>query len=127
MVVLSKVKCPRCGGSGSYSFNMLHGTKCYGCNGVGTILADVAKLEKQKRARLKREAERAVTMGARIAEGNRLNAVRVAKYQNDPRLGPETRNRCRQFEMVAYEAYKLLEMFDDGSNIHQSCIDRLKV
>lgn len=30
----SKV-CSRCGGSGHYSFNLMHGTKCYGCNGSG--------------------------------------------------------------------------------------------
>lgn len=29
------VTCSRCGGSGSYSFNLMHGSKCYGCNGTG--------------------------------------------------------------------------------------------
>lgn len=27
--------CTRCNGTGSYSFNLMHGTKCYGCNGSG--------------------------------------------------------------------------------------------
>lgn len=27
--------CTRCNGTGSYSFNLMHGTKCYGCNGTG--------------------------------------------------------------------------------------------
>jgi hypothetical protein len=27
--------CGRCGGSGHYSFNMLDGTRCYGCGGTG--------------------------------------------------------------------------------------------
>lgn len=27
--------CSRCGGSGHYSFNLMHGTMCYGCNGSG--------------------------------------------------------------------------------------------
>ena len=27
--------CGRCGGSGSYSFNMMHGSTCYGCSGRG--------------------------------------------------------------------------------------------
>ena len=26
--------CSRCGGSGRYSFNLIHGTKCYGCGGI---------------------------------------------------------------------------------------------
>lgn len=27
--------CSRCGGSGEYSFNQIHGTRCYGCGGSG--------------------------------------------------------------------------------------------
>lgn len=27
--------CSRCGGSGRYSFNLIHGTRCYGCGGTG--------------------------------------------------------------------------------------------
>lgn len=27
--------CNRCGGTGHYSFNMVHGTMCYGCQGSG--------------------------------------------------------------------------------------------
>jgi len=27
--------CPRCGGSGNYSFNLMHGSRCYGCYGSG--------------------------------------------------------------------------------------------
>lgn len=30
--------CGRCGGSGKYSFNMMHGSTCYGCNGRGQKL-----------------------------------------------------------------------------------------
>lgn len=29
--------CGRCGGSGRYSFNLLHGTTCYGCSGLGSV------------------------------------------------------------------------------------------
>jgi len=29
------VTCNRCGGSGSYSWNAVHGSKCYGCGGCG--------------------------------------------------------------------------------------------
>lgn len=28
-------KCSRCRGTGKYSFNLIHGTKCLGCNGTG--------------------------------------------------------------------------------------------
>ena len=37
--VLTK-DCPRCGGSGHYSFNPIHGTRCFKCNGAGKILAN---------------------------------------------------------------------------------------
>ena len=64
-----KVKgvCPRCGGSGHYSYNQMDGTRCYGCNGSGISIQKVrAYTEKEyarmqaanKRARAKREAEK---------------------------------------------------------------------
>ena len=27
--------CTRCGGTGNFSFNLMHGTRCYGCGGSG--------------------------------------------------------------------------------------------
>lgn len=30
--------CSRCGGSGKFSFNMIHGDMCYGCRGAGEVL-----------------------------------------------------------------------------------------
>ena len=64
-----KVKgvCPRCGGSGHYSYNQIDGTRCYGCNGSGISIQKVrAYTEKEytrmqvanERARAKREAEK---------------------------------------------------------------------
>lgn len=35
--------CGRCGGSGQYSFNMMHGTTCFGCGGVGHKLLKTAR------------------------------------------------------------------------------------
>lgn len=32
------ITCPRCGGSGTYSFNLMHGSRCYGCGGTGNKL-----------------------------------------------------------------------------------------
>lgn len=64
-----KVKgvCPRCGGSGHYSYNPKDGTRCFGCNGTGIAVQKVrAYTEKEytrmqaanERARAKREAEK---------------------------------------------------------------------
>lgn len=62
-----KGTCPRCGGSGHYSYNQLDGTRCYGCNGSGVSIQKVrVYTEKEynrmqaanERARAKREAEK---------------------------------------------------------------------
>lgn len=59
--------CPRCGGSGHYSYNSMDGTRCYGCNGSGiSVQAVRAYTEKEynrmqaanERARAKKVAER---------------------------------------------------------------------
>lgn len=67
LYVKIKGTCPRCGGSGHYSYNSLDGTRCYGCGGSGISIQNVrAYTEKEynrmqaanERARAKREAER---------------------------------------------------------------------
>ena len=67
LYVKIKGTCPRCGGSGHYSYNSLDGTRCYGCGGSGISIQNVrAYTEKEynrmqaanKRARAKREAEK---------------------------------------------------------------------
>lgn len=32
--------CDRCGGSGRYSFNLIHGSVCYGCQGAGVVYTE---------------------------------------------------------------------------------------
>ena len=67
LYVKIKGTCPRCGGSGHYSYNSLDGTRCYGCGGSGISIQSVrAYTEKEynrmqaanERARAKREAEK---------------------------------------------------------------------
>lgn len=67
LYVKVKGACPRCGGSGHYSYNQMDGTRCYGCNGSGISIQKVrAYTEKEytrmqaanERARAKREAEK---------------------------------------------------------------------
>jgi DnaJ-class molecular chaperone len=75
-----KVTCTRCGGSGSYSFNLSRGTVCFGCNGAGSKVVDSAKHAK---AQAKRAADKAKTeaqrdMRARIAA--ELHAEMNAKF-----------------------------------------------
>ena len=35
--------CGRCGGTGRYSYNSMHGTMCYGCSGKGTKLTKAGR------------------------------------------------------------------------------------
>lgn len=67
LYVKVKGTCPRCGGSGHYSYNQIDGTRCYGCGGSGVSIQKVrAYTEKEytrmqaanERARAKREAEK---------------------------------------------------------------------
>ena len=37
-IIWEHTECDRCGGSGRYSFNLMHGDMCYGCNGKGVQL-----------------------------------------------------------------------------------------
>lgn len=45
--------CGRCGGSGRYSFNMTHGSVCYGCSGAGKVRTRAAKLAAAKLGEVK--------------------------------------------------------------------------
>lgn len=67
LYVKVKGTCPRCSGSGHYSYNQMDGTRCYGCQGSGVSVQTVrAYTEKEynrmqaanERARAKREAEK---------------------------------------------------------------------
>lgn len=40
--------CPRCDGSGHYSYNALHGSVCYGCQGKGWVPMKPAKQKRRK-------------------------------------------------------------------------------
>lgn len=38
MTAFETKPCDRCGGTGSYSFNAIDGSRCYGCGGSGKVL-----------------------------------------------------------------------------------------
>ncbi len=50
-----KKECTRCGGSGSYSFNLRHGTMCYGCSGSGEQLTTNGKRAMKRMKEFKAE------------------------------------------------------------------------
>ena len=69
-IVYDRETCGRCGGSGHYSYNQMHGTTCYGCGGAGTKLTRAGK-----RARARIEAwkdEHATVLARDVKVGDRI-------------------------------------------------------
>ena len=78
----TKINCTRCNGSGSYSFNLRDGSKCYGCMGQGFTMVDAAKHAKAAKAR----AARASTQQAQAARRTELAQIVCAEL--DATFGP---------------------------------------
>ena len=79
MYVKVKSKCPRCGGSGHYSYNQMDGTRCYGCGGSGIKVMEVRWYTDAQRASMdkaaeKRAAERVAKQEARRVKFAARNA-----------------------------------------------------
>lgn len=64
--------CPRCGGSGRYSWNSMDGDKCYGCMGSGKKVITVRWYTEAERARQDRAAEKRAEAKAAKAEAARV-------------------------------------------------------
>jgi len=117
----TKIICTRCNGSGHYSFNLVRGTVCFGCEGAGYKIVDGKKHAAAQARKAKRLATQQAEMAERIAVANARYEARKVKYANDPRIGFKTLQRCAQFEAVADEIYRGLEDFDTGRvKIHES-------
>lgn len=77
-----KTTCTRCGGSGSFSFNLVHGTTCYGCRGAGFVIVDAKAHVKKLAAQAKRDAERAAT------KARREELAAIVWQELDEQFGP---------------------------------------
>jgi hypothetical protein len=58
--------CTRCNGTGRFSFNLIHGTKCYGCQGTG-----------QQRTKPRKPAPKWAVFGQHRATGSLLRLYNV--------------------------------------------------
>ena len=69
--------CPRCGGTGNYSFNMMYGSTCFRCSGSGKESKNVRWYTDEERARMDahNEAEAAKRQAARMS---------AAEYKRGP-------------------------------------------
>ena len=72
MYVKVRGKCPRCGGSGHYSYNQMDGTRCYGCNGTGVKIMNVRWYTDAQRAAMDRAAEKRAEKRAVVQEERRI-------------------------------------------------------
>lgn len=88
-------KCPRCGGSGRYSWNSMDGDKCYGCMGSGRKTITVRWYTDAERARQDRAAEKRAEAKAVREEAKRVkfaarnafgfgDAGYITLYKGDP-------------------------------------------
>ena len=68
----TKQTCTRCGGSGNYSFNMMDGTRCYGCSGSGFQMIDLAAVAKKQAAAAVKAAGNEECRQARMATAERV-------------------------------------------------------
>lgn len=84
-----KVKgvCPRCGGSGHYSYNQMDGTRCYGCNGSGISIQKVRAYTEKEYARMQAANERARAKREAEKEAKTRDLVEnAAKYKHEVAL-----------------------------------------
>ena len=72
MYVKVKGKCPRCGGSGHYSYNQMDGPRCYGCNDTGIKTMNVRWYTDAQRATMDRAAERRAEKAIAAKEARRV-------------------------------------------------------
>lgn len=79
----TKQTCTRCGGSGNYSYNMMEGTRCYGCSGSGFQMIDLAVVAKKQAAAAVKAAGNEERRQARIAAAKKVTAELNAAYGFD--------------------------------------------
>lgn len=80
LFVRAKGPCPRCGGSGHYSYNQMDGTRCYGCMGSGVIVKEIRWYTDSERATMDRAAEKRAAAAAEKREARRIQFSDKNKY-----------------------------------------------
>jgi len=83
LYVKVKGACPRCGGSGNYSYNPKDGTRCFGCNGTGIAVQKVRAYTEKEYTRMKAANEHARAKKEAKARDLVENA---AKYKHEVAL-----------------------------------------
>lgn len=75
--VFESVSCPRCGGGGKYSFNLMHGDRCYGCGGSGVKLSKRGSAAKAEYQRLMQRPAGSIKVGDSVYDWLGLHGGKV--------------------------------------------------
>ena len=87
MYIKVKGVCPRCSGSGHYSYNQMDGTRCYGCSGTGVSIQKVRAYTEKEYTRMQAANERARTKRETEKEAKARDLVEnAAKYKHEVAL-----------------------------------------
>lgn len=68
-------ECTRCGGTGEFSYNQMHGTMCYGCSGNGRQLTKKGAEGYQMWQQSKRAAKEVLAKDAQVGDVIAVNSV----------------------------------------------------
>ncbi len=90
-IEFEKTSCGRCGGGGRYSFNLMHGDRCYGCGGTGLALTKRGKLARAKLIELQQRPVADLKVGEFIWYDPYPLSGRVGWYTIDS-IKPDTLN-----------------------------------
>jgi hypothetical protein len=128
--------CGRCGGSGNYSYNQMHGTTCFGCAGIGNVLprnkaervatfqaahecADSGRLEAY--LEVNRAQRRSKDGAARVmAAWKTLDELNKYNWRTEPNDSPKV-----AINKIAYEAYTAVEKANKGAKTDWVAYDAL--
>lgn len=94
MTNTTKITCTRCGGSGSYSFNLIRGTVCFGCEGSGFVLVNAEKHAKAQARKAASDAIREATKVRRAELAAKFYAEMNALY------GPFPSNEKGSYDLM---------------------------
>ncbi len=104
-----KTKCGKCTDGIIRAFMHIDNGRCFSCKGKGYFVTTEAK----EARKAKRKAAKKVEADARALEYTAKSDALVAKYANDPRIGPERKATCQQHDCVARETAEILAEWDN--------------
>jgi hypothetical protein len=79
--------CSRCGGGGKFSYNQIHGDKCYGCSGSGKQLVTPTEKRIEEARRLVEAGKLAPYLAMIEAERARARHEKALRAELDQHLG----------------------------------------